>query len=272
MSNKTNCYIDTTVLTEALLKPSDNRKKARATIKNYDRSFLPVYAIKELKCGPMKHFIWLHNRFAETKSFNRTMKAVHSNFRQRNLQATALEAWQVGGELLTGASLASATTRQQTQVALADSYRYALRRRIDVAWRDRRKLVSEVTDELSCFAEVAHSFNERTKLIDDQRRKCDLEVECCLAPEFRARKGDLTKLIAAIEGLTRPEDNRRRKALHLLLNTPKRPFDDKACKSLGDAFFALRCPPACAILTTNAKDHVPLAAALGKQVDEHKAP
>ena len=227
-----------------------------------DRSLLPVYAIKELKCGPLRSFIWLHNRFADTKSFNRTIKAIHSNFRQRNLQATAHEALQVGGEVLIGASLASATTREETQAALADSYRYALRRRIDMAWRDRRKLASEVTDELSCFAEVAHSFNERTKFIDDQRRKCDLEAECCLAPEFRARKSDLTALIAAIEGLSRAEDDRRRKALRLLRNSPRVPFEDAALQVPRRRILRLRRPPSCAILTTNAKDHIPLAGAL----------
>jgi hypothetical protein len=263
------CFVDTTVLVEALLKPMANRKKARATIRQYERSMLPAYAIKELKCGPLKHFIWLHNKFSETKSFSRTLRAIQRAFMRPYQQGTALEALQVGAELLIGAELSHANTPRQTDLAMADSFRLALRRRIDLAWRERRKLTSEVTDELSCFAEVAHSFNEKTKFIDDNRRKCDLEEKCCLASGLVSRPDDLDKLIHAIKGLTRPEDNRRRAALHLLRNTPKRPFGDQACKDLGDAYFALQCPADCAILTSNAKDHTVLARALNKTVETY---
>jgi hypothetical protein len=264
------CFIDTSVLTEALLKPIENRKKARSTIRKYEHPILPIYAIKELKAGPLKNYIWLHNRLAETRSFVRTLRAIHSNFRQRHLQGTALEALQVGAELLIGSSLSHASTRQQTDVALADSLRFSIRRRIDVAWRERRKLGTEFADELSCFAEVSHYFNEKTKFIDDDRRKCDLEDSCCLALGFRKRKNELKKLIEAIKDQHRPEDNKRRSALHLLSNTPNRAFEDKDCKALGDAYFALQCPQGCSILTSNVADHQILANALGKSVEEYK--
>jgi hypothetical protein len=42
-------------------------------------------------------------------------------------------------------------------------------------------------------------------------------------------------------------------------------MDAKDCRRLGDAFFALYAPPDAVILTTNIKDHAPLAEALGKQ-------
>ena len=125
-------------------------------------------------------------------------------------------------------------------------------------------------DPLPYFAETAPTYNEHTRLLEDSRRGCDLEAKCCLAGDLRATPDQLQALIVAIEGQSSPESNRRRAALPLLKNTPKRDFDNKNCLALGDAYFALRCPPDCVILTTNVKDHRPLAEALGKQVDEYK--
>jgi hypothetical protein len=41
-------------------------------------------------------------------------------------------------------------------------------------------------------------------------------------------------------------------------------MDTKDCRKLGDAFFALCAPQDAVILTTNLKDHAPLANAMGK--------
>jgi hypothetical protein len=43
-----------------------------------------------------------------------------------------------------------------------------------------------------------------------------------------------------------------------------RPLDNSKCRSLGDAVFAFLAPVDSVILTTNIKDHRPLAQALGK--------
>ena len=184
------CFLDTTVLTEALLKAADRRRKARATIREYRRSVLPKYAIKEFKSGPLKHFIWVHNKLVDTRSLSLTIRAIHSAFHTPYLRGTAEEALELGAEMLIGSDLAEADTRQKTQAAIADSFRLHIRRRIDTAWRERKRLTTETVDELSCFAEVAHSYNEETKFIDDDRRSCDLSEECCLAEEFRRRRGD----------------------------------------------------------------------------------
>jgi hypothetical protein len=60
------------------------------------------------------------------------------------------------------------------------------------------------------------------------------------------------------------ENNRRYQALRHIHRTPTKPFSDSLCRSLGDAVFALRAPHDCVILTTNIKDHAPLAQAIGK--------
>jgi hypothetical protein len=263
------CFIDTTVLAEALLKAQDKRRRARAKINGYSSSLLPVYAIKELKLGPLRHYIWLHNKLVDTRSFSRTIRAIHNAFHKPYLKGTVEEALEVGAESLVGSHLAAANTRQKTQVAMADSLRLSLRRRIEKAWSDRRKIATQVVDELSCFREVAHSYNEETKYIDQKDGGCESARECCLSADLRKRRGDLHKLIAAIKDSERAEDKRRKKSLYHLLQRPEGPFRDTQCRSLGDAYWALRCPVGCAILTSNDKDHTVLASALRKQVEKY---
>jgi len=209
------CFVETTVLVEALLKSSENRKKARAAIRAYDKSILPIYAIKEMKAGALRNFIWAHNKLSETKSFRRTLIAVQRAFMSRYRQSTALEALQVGAELFTGASNDS---------EMAGSYRLSILYRISSAWRERRKLTTHTADELTCFAETGPVYNDRTALLEDDRRSCDLEPRCCLAPILRKEPHHIEALLDAIKTLSRPEDNKRREALHTLKNTPNRDF------------------------------------------------
>lgn len=210
------CFLDTTVLVEALFKTEAQRKSARAAIRAHRRSVLPVYAIKEMQLGALRHFIWAHNKLSETASFSKTLRAIQRNFMKPYLQGTALEAMQVGAELLIGSQFSSAQTRAETDAAMADSFRSSLRRRIDRGWKDRRKLTTETADELKCFAETAPRFNESTKLLEIDPQGCSLERSCCLAGKLRERPEDLEALLKAIEGKSRTEDNKRRQTLHLL--------------------------------------------------------
>lgn len=265
------CFLDTTILAEALLKARQNRATARERIRDFKRSLLPVYAIKELQFGALKHYIWLHNKLVETRSLSHTIRAVHNAFHKPYQKGTAEEALQTGVETLVGSDFAAADTPEKTQAALADSVRLNIRRRINIAWRERRKLTTEVVDELSCYPEIAHFHNDDTGYIDNERRECDLSEECSLAFGFRLRRGELRKLASALRGSERREDQRRRKALVQLLDRRRRKiFGNDCCKALGDAYFALQCPTDCVILTSNAKDHSVLAGALGKKVHPYK--
>jgi hypothetical protein len=79
-------------------------------------------------------------------------------------------------------------------------------------------------------------------------------------------QGLLIKMRDSIpETSERYEDKNRRKALKHLINTPKIPLDREQCRWLGDAVFAFFCPQDAEILTTNIRDHRPLAKAIGKR-------
>jgi len=265
------CYLDTTILIEALLKTSRRRRKARSAIKEFKHSALPVYAIKEMGLGALDNAVWTYNRLIENRSLTKTYEVITKSIYYRSYRAgTAIEVLQAASEGITGADLSDARTFAQTDRMQADMHALALRRLIQNAWRDRRKLTSEVVDELTCFPDSGPYFDEELKIMRPATANCPPRVDCGYAKDLRMRPQDLQSLLHVIEGSDAREDVRRRKALHTLKNTPKREFDNKLCRGLGDAYFALNCPSNSTILTTNAKDHEPLAGALGKAVTEYK--
>ena len=54
--------------------------------------------------------------------------------------------------------------------------------------------------------------------------------------------------------------------LKFYVSTPKKPISNQECKKLEDAVFAFFAPADSIILSTNIRDHLPLANALGKNV------
>src|SRR5690606_432649 len=95
-------FVDTTVLTDALLKTGGVANAARESLKRFERTELPVYAIKEFKAGPLKNFVWMHNKLVETRSFSGALKKLHAMSRtpRRYTTSTAIEALQEASELV----------------------------------------------------------------------------------------------------------------------------------------------------------------------------
>ena len=264
------CYLDTTFLAEALFKTRRRRRKARAAVHDFVSSLLPVYAIKEMSAGVLSYAVWLYNKLTETHSMQRTIDAIISNRRAQNRVMTSLELLQAASEGFAGTDFADASTPAQTDRILAEMNALSLRRIIQNGWRDRRKVTTDVVQELDCFPENQPYMDEELRIMTKGKRECPSRLDCHYANGLRKRQGDLNLLIQAIKGSTRREDIRRRKALNLLARTPNRKFENEDCRGLGDAYFALNCPVNVTILTSNRKDHAPLAEALGKSVTEYK--
>jgi hypothetical protein len=264
------CFVDTTILVEALLKPLARRRKARSAIREFTASKLPVYAIKEFKGGALENYVWVHNKLAETRSLIKTYFSIANNIRRPNRVTTSLEALGTGSSAVIGSTLAASQTSAETDKQQAEIIMLELRRLIRKAWGDRRSITTEVVQELECFSEDAPYYDDETGMIFIPNASCPLRQDCAYAPALRFRKEDLASLLKVIEGFSRPEDNKRRSALHTLKNTPNRAFENQECRGLGDAYFALHCPQGATILTSNVKDHRPLAEALGRSVTEYR--
>lgn len=262
-------FVDTTILTNILLKSGDICEKSQSALRIFDQSFLPVYAIKEFKAGPLHNYVYLHNKLVTTGSYDKTIAAIQrlSLTPQRYKTATALEA-------LTEASKSFSQNTPQDLLEkychtdlgkiLYDETRISLRVIIMIAWKKRRLVTTEVVNPLICYNEIAPI--EKRGLIDDSPLSCESHSTCSIQKILKDKLEDVEKLWEAIdESSPKIEDQRRRKVLKSLFRTPKRDISGDDCRRLGDAVFALLAPKDSVILTTNIKDHKTLAQALDKE-------
>lgn len=264
-------FLDTTILTDVLLKPGQASEVARRALGRFQSSQLPVYAIKEFKGGPLHNFIWMHNKLV-LGSLEDALAALQGLSRtpRRYKTATAIEALRVAAQSEDAPRLAELTrvygSRANLSEVVRDRWRLALKAAIFRAWKRRRSVASEVVLPLECYTEVAPS--EKREVIDTGPTRCKPSKECCLAERLKARPDQLQALRDATDGQdTRLELRRRSRALRALIRTPKREMSEEMCRQLGDAVFAFFCPDDATILTTNLRDHEPLAKALGKRAE-----
>jgi hypothetical protein len=261
-------YIETTVLTDILLKPeSSKHKRATAALKRYENTLLPVYSIKEWKAGPLHNFAYLHDKLVFTKSFSQTLNAISALGRGTYLKSTAMEALAATATTLKAAPQKYASLSSGDD-DLADIYRLALASIIIRSWRKRRNITTRVVDDLSCYVEVAPRVGQ-DGYFDLTPKECDGDQECCLAEQLKSQPTLLEALRKAIpENSGRREDQKRRQALKQLIKHPKQTVDRETCRDLGDAIFAFFCPKTAVILTTNMRDHQPLAESVGKKAEK----
>ena len=244
-------YLDTTVLTNALLKPSSGAgKEALRSIAQSREVVLCQYAIKEFRSGPFSHFVWTYNKAVECPDWS-TFFAVYARMAQtpsKNRTSTALEA------------LGSASTTGQ--LLDLDSVRSTLRLIILKAWRTRRRLATSIVGVLDCYVEEPELGRDNDKFTLG-RLACEAGKVCSAAGHLLAT-GDADRLLPVVEGQSEKRENSTRaEALRVILK--KRQPNAHQCRALGDAAIVSFSPHDATILTTNLKDIEPLAHGLGKK-------
>ena len=262
-------YVETTVLTNLLLKVGDKKQAAaRAALARYDSTILPVYSIKEWKAGPLETFAWVHDKFALTKSLaqtvegstNQSLPALHEEHITRGVDG--------GGQVGEGNCPLSASSDPDPDRELADRYRLALASLILRSWNARRSVTDQTIQDLDCYTETKPRI-DGNGMFEMEPTNCEVEQECCLKAALIASPTELKALRDAIPADSeRTEDVERRKVLKQLLHNPKAPLTHESCRRLGDAVFAFFCPSTAVVLTTNIKDHKPLANAVGKDAEK----
>jgi hypothetical protein len=275
--NKEKAFVDTTILTDVLLKPSEKGKIAKENLAKFKETLLPVYAIKEFKAGPLYYFAWIHNKFATTGSFTNSYAALHAMSRtpRRYTTSTALEALKEAAEVIlkngvTNQSLVEKYgAKSSLDATLSDMFRLSIKTSILKSWKRRNNVATKTIQPLSCYEEKEPFENKG--LMEVSPTKCKPKKECCLAPELRNKNQELKILVETIKQLPgKTENDRRHKVLHEISRKPRDPISETYCRGLGDAYFALFCPDDAVILSTNIKDHQPLAQALGKEATDGK--
>ncbi len=263
-------FIDTTILTDILLNSGEARKFAHEVLKKFYRTELPVFAIKELKAGPIKNFVWMHNKLVTVNSFTKALEALQRMSRtpRRYTTSTAIQAIKEATSSI-GKQISSNLAEKYGDSAkldriLYDEYRLTLKTIILKAWKKRRKVTSDVVLPIACYREIAPY--EKRQLIEIEPLKCRPLEGCSLAALLKDRQNELWKMREAIKESLKPESKRRSKALRKLYRTPNRQMEEVDCLNLGDAIFVLFAPSDSVIITTNLEDYKPLCTALGKAV------
>ena len=258
--------VDTTVFTDVLLKSDTQRTKAKAALAASSETLLPAYAVKEFKQGPLHSYVWFHNKVVVAGSWPEAINAIRSNLGYRRyLPATALQALQDFFGSIAQQLPADITQRypgMTVEQAQLSELQIWLKQRIMRAWLKRRK-VATVINPLSCYVE-AEIETKASGQLDDKPTACNVP-DCCLRQRYNGNLEAVKKLQQACIG-TKNEVVKRRQALDRLISHPTKPYEEKHCRALGDAVFALECPAGGEILTTNIVDHEPLAAALNLTV------
>lgn len=260
--------VDTTVLTDILLNSGDVKISALKALNSYRETFLPVYAIKEFKAGPLKNFVWIHNKLVITGSYEKSIDWLHRMSRtpQRYTTSTALQAFREASGSI-GKQTPIDLIKKYGETAsidkiLCDEFRLSLKFAIFSAWKKRRKITTDIINPLPCYREVAPY--EKRELIELDPKVCIPKNECAMAKLLKSKPEELRKMRDAIIDSDKTENKRRAKILRQLYRKPSAPLQDKECRNLGDAIFVFLAPPDAVILTTNIRDHRPLAEAIGK--------
>jgi predicted nucleic acid-binding protein len=254
---KSRAFVDTTILANVLLKTGPLHEAAEKALRRYDRTSLPVYAIKEWKRGQLAVYVLYHNHLKRTRSWSQTHQILAKWFKTPRRQGTLPEA-----DAAAVLRIRPNILIKDWDVQLAEHYRLALKTLIYESWNQRRDVTTETILNLDCYVE-APPRDRRNGEIDLAPQDCKGGGECCLADRLRARRELLIKLRDSISGGSR-ENSRREEALSRIISHHNLPFDRKQCRALGDAYFVIFAPGDSVILTTNLKDHQPLAAAIGK--------
>jgi hypothetical protein len=259
-------FIETTVLTDFLLKRDGSETAAAIAFERFENKFVSQFAWKEFKRGPLKNFVWAHNKLADTRSLLATLAALQrlSRSLQRYLTSTAIQAVHTAFAGLF-ANPTELTQRYGAKANLdaihADAMRLELKRMIFSAWNRRTALFGGPFHLLSCYPDAP--LTEVSKTIKVDPRDCPKGIECCLKNALVQRKRDLSIVREVLKANSdRQEIARRGKVIRQLEKHPTSLMEPRDCQSLGDAYFVFFCPQGCKILTTNLRDIQPMASRL----------
>jgi hypothetical protein len=263
----TTAFIETTVLVDYLLKKDGSQSEAAAAFANHARQAVPQFSWKELKRGPLKNFVWAHNKFADTKSFLATTAALQrlSRSPHRYLTSTAIQALHtVFANLFTDLTALRRIHNQKAEPdrLYADAFRLELRHVITRAWKARTSLFGGPQQKLRCYPDAP--IQMKAGLLDLAPRDCPHGLECCLKAALVARRNDLNDARQALKPYTdRKEIAVRGRILRQLAKHPTSLMTRDECRGLGDAYFIFFCPKDGVVITTNVRDIEPMAEALG---------
>lgn len=268
----TTAILETTVLTDYLLKKDGSEKVARSATKRFSEVLVPQFAWKEFKRGPLSTFIWMHNKLQDTASFAVSLAALQKMSRtpRRYFTSTAIQALHTAFvKGFDGTTLKDLQTKYGAKAnpdaVHADVLRLELKRTIYSSWPKRERLLNGVHHRLSCYPDA--QFVDQDGRIEAKPDECPKSTDCCLKSQLATRRKDVALARAHLPKDGRQETSKRFRVLRQIEKHQGRIMTPKDCRDFGDAYFVLFCPEGATVLTNNEKDIQPMAKGLGVHVE-----
>lgn len=266
-------FVETTVLTDFLLKRDGSEKAAANSFKRFSQVSVPQYAWKEFKRGPLANFLWAYNKLSETGSFTASLAALQRMSRspKRYLTSTAIQAFHSAFvSFFDSATLHSLGKQYGAKADLdalhADFLRFEIKAAIVKSWGRRHAILGGPVHILECYPDA--EIRETTARIEIEPRDCPRSASCCLKTELRTRARDVAAVRASLRSIPRRKEiTSRSDVLRHIEKHKSASMTYKDCRHFGDAYFVLFCPTGATILTTNQRDIEPMAKALGIQLE-----
>jgi hypothetical protein len=76
VASMSRAFLDTTIVVNILLKKDVAHNRCETALRRFDSVSFPEYALKEMKAGALRAWIWLHNRCVSEGSYERVIRAV----------------------------------------------------------------------------------------------------------------------------------------------------------------------------------------------------
>lgn len=267
-------FAESTVVCNALPLPCVGSAKARVAagaLAAYVSTEAPVYALKELRVGPLAALMLMHNLLAE----HATIESALDEF-QRKTSFTPRK-WGVSSRAIIASLLQvihqlRARTAEEllredepdVKTALEDVFC----QKILQAWQRRHEIVDRYTHPLSCFVDGELELTDRLLRLPTEREDCVKGAPCGAAAELRRMPKEVRALLRALRPAKgeKGQTSTGRQALKEVLVHDAKSFPRNHCRALGDAYHCIVAPADRDLLTTNCADFKPMARVLNKKL------
>ncbi len=262
-------FLDTTVLIDLCNPRRSARIPSEQFVASNQPSEVAEYALRELLTGVVRHYCEAHNMLIACQNPAEAIVAASQRFFVKprtmvgvvNTLAKCLD--DIFGIGMVGSGDDFKREALQAIMLKATSL-----------WRraNNPSNVSRV-QALACFngGDIAVGVGGLLRAPNDHF-DCLRKQRCAAAGYIHDDLPAVRVLIAALHpdklsdrAKVKTENAQRRKALKELEKRGPKEFPKGRCRALGDAYFAIMCPAAATIATTNLIDFEPLCTALGKR-------
>jgi hypothetical protein len=261
----TGSFVDTTVLSGIAESTSSRHAACVKAVETYRPAQLAQYALKEFFLSRVWAVCIAHNALRAANDPGEAILSIGiAYWAKPRIKQGAIDVLAHLISTLWAAELSS----EQRKTEMLD----AMALQAIEMWQEAQSHPALThVQPLACYLADKLTLDDVGALVPGRRTfGCLHSQRCAAAGYLFERQLEIEKLRKAMrpkkgEPHGREASGWRRALKDLEVHGPKE-FSKRRCRSIGDTYFAVMCPPAVSVLTTNTKDHEPLCAALGKEM------